>query len=108
MHVSKKVAVLLIPSLLFGLGAPAWSASSDHATSVNTQIVSANSEGNSLLDLVSPVLTPTDSVAKQPAQNCKASHMYSQHDVVGDPESCVMGHYGVGYRQNFIAPPSVP
>ncbi len=108
MHNSKKLAVIVIPSLSFGLGAPAWSASSDHAAPVNAQMVRANPESSSLLDLLSPVLTGTDPAPRQLVQNCKAPQMYSQHDVVGDPESCFMGHYGVGFGQNFIAPPSMP
>ncbi len=108
MRISRKAVVILIPSLLFGLGAPAWSASSDYATSISAQPVRTNPESNSLLSLLRPVLTETRPTSGQPAQNCKASQMYSQHDVVGDPESCVMGHYGVSIGQNFSAPMSVP
>ena len=30
--------------------------------------------------------------------NCRAGHLYSQHDVVGDPESCIKGmaNFGTG------------
>src|SRR5262245_4708654 len=107
MRVSKKAVVLLAPSLLFGLGAPAWSASSDQAP-VNAQVAPANPEGNSLVRILSPILTDTDPPPRQPKQNCNASQLYSQHDVVGDPDSCVMGHYSTGVGQNFAAPVSVP
>jgi hypothetical protein len=48
MHISTKAVVILIPSLLFGLAAPAWSASSDYAASISAQGVRANPESNSL------------------------------------------------------------
>jgi hypothetical protein len=108
MRISTKAVVILMPSLLFGLGAPAWSASSDYAASISAQGVRANPESNSLLSLLTPVLTATKSAPGQLGQSCEASHMYSQHDVVGDPESCVMGHYGVSIGQNFVVPASVP
>jgi hypothetical protein len=108
MHVSKKAVVILMPSLLFAFGARAWSASSDHAASISAQEVRANPESNSLLGFLAPVLTNTAPISSQPKQSCKVSQMYSEHDVVGDPESCVMGHYGVGFGQNFTVPVSVP
>ena len=108
MRVSMKAVVILMPSLLFALGAPAWSASSDHATSISAQEVRANPQSNSLLGFLTPVWTDTTPTPSQPKQSCKVSQMYSQHDVVGDPESCVMGHYGVGFGQNFTVPVSVP
>jgi hypothetical protein len=100
--------VILMPSLLFGLSAPAWSASSDYAAPISAQGVRANPESNSLLGFLTPVLTATEPAPGQPAQSCKASQMYSQHGVVGDPESCLMGKYGVGVGQNFAAPATVP
>ncbi len=92
MRVSKKAVVILRPSLLCGLSVPAWSASSDYAASINTQMVHANPASNSLLGVLSSVLTGTDPAPDQPTQNCKASQIYSPHDVVEDPESCLMGH----------------
>jgi hypothetical protein len=30
------------------------------------------------------------SVSRQEESNCKPSHLYSSHDVVGDPQTCIM------------------
>ncbi len=49
MRISKEAAVSLVPSLMFSLGAPAWSASSDPAAPINTQIVPANPDGPNLV-----------------------------------------------------------
>jgi hypothetical protein len=108
MRFSKKAVVILMPSLLFALGGRAWSASSDQPVPTSAQIEPANPQDNSLLGVLSPVLRRTDPVPSQPQQNCSASQMYSQHDVVGDPESCFMGHYSFGSGPNAIAPVSVP
>jgi len=108
MRISKKAVVILVPSLLFGLGGPAWSASPDQAAPINAQVVPASPNGNSLLDMLNPILTNTDPSPRQPKQNCKAPQMYSQHDVVGDPESCFMGRYGLGSGSTVTTPVSVP
>jgi hypothetical protein len=107
MHFSKKAVVILLPSLLFGFGTRAWSASSDQAISSNAQVVPANTNSSSLLSVLRPILTNTDRTSGQRNQNCTASQMYTQHDVVGDPESCIKGHYGVGVGENF-APVTAP
>src|SRR5690348_11856176 len=107
MHAWKKAVMILVPSLLFGVGSPAWSASSDQPAPINAQVVPADHNNNSLLGLLSPVVTAADPTPRQPKQNCNPSQMYSQHDVVGDPESCLMSHYGAGIGQTFV-PVSVP
>ncbi len=63
---------------------------------VNAQVMSADPNGNSLLGILSPVLTDTDPTPRQPKENCKALQLYSEHDVVGVPEGCFMGHYRIG------------
>jgi hypothetical protein len=92
---SKKAIVVLVPSLLFGLGAPAWSGTTEQAVPVEAQVMS-NPKGNTVLNMLSSILTSTDPTPRQPQGQCKASHLYSQHDVVGDPEACIMGRYTVG------------
>ena len=95
MGMSKKAVVLLVPSLLFGLGAPAWSGTAEQAAP-QAQATSAGIADNSLLGMLSWVLTGTDPAPRQPKNQCKASQLYSQHDVVGDPEACLMGRYTLG------------
>jgi hypothetical protein len=96
MGMSKKAVVLLIPSLWFGFGAPAWSGAADQAAPASVQVVPANANGNNLLGMSNWVLTGTDPEPRQPKSQCKASHLYSQHDVVGDPEACIRGRYTIG------------
>lgn len=96
MGMYKKAVVLLVPSLLFGVGAPAWSGTAEQAAQVNAQVMPANPNGNTSLGMLNWVLTRTDSDPRQPKNQCNASHLYSQHDVVGDPEACIMGRYIIG------------
>ena len=62
---------------------------------------------NALLGMLNSVLTPTDPDPRQPKSQCKASHLYSQHDVVGDTEACIMGSYTIG-NGSSTATVSVP
>jgi hypothetical protein len=92
----------LISSLLVGIGAPAWAGTAKQAAPVNAQVMPANPNGNTLLGMLNGVLTRTDSVPRQPKSHCKASQLYSQHDVVGDPEACIMGSYTLGTEATVV------
>src|SRR5690348_15836201 len=105
MGVSKKAIEVLVPRLLFGVGAPAWSASAEQAAPATVQMAPANPYGNTLLGMLSSVLTATDPSPRQPKNQRKAGQLYSQHDVVGDPEACITGQYTIG---NGAAAPGVP
>ena len=105
MGISKKAIVVLVPSLLFGIGAPAWSGSAEQAAPAEVQMAPANPYGNTLLGMMSSVLTATDPSPRQPKNQCKAGQLYSQHDVVGDPEACIKGQYTIG---NGATTPGVP
>ncbi len=96
MGMSKKAIVVLVPSLLFGIGAPAWSGTAEQTAPIDAQVMPVNPEGNTLLGMISSVLTGTDTSPRQPKGRCKGSQLYSQHNIVGDPESCIMGQYTVG------------
>ena len=95
MDISKKAVVILVPSLLFGIGAPAWSGTEQGAT-IDAQVMPAGQHGNSLLSLIGSILTATDTSPRPAKDQCKPSQLYSQHDVVGDPEACFMGRYTLG------------
>jgi hypothetical protein len=101
MHISKKAALILVPTLLVGAHARAWSANSDQAAANGTQVVTAEKNYSNLLDLFNPVAHGIDSRAHAQAQTCKVSEIYSRHDVVGDPESCIMGRYVIGGGASF-------
>ena len=96
MSISKKAIVVLVPSLLFGIGAPAWSGTAEQAAPASAQVMPANPRGNTLLGMLNSVLTDTNTTPRVQNDRCKAGHLYSQHDVVGDPEACFMGHYSFG------------
>jgi hypothetical protein len=96
MSMSKKAVVLLVPSLLLGIGAPAWSGTAEQAAPIDAQVMPANPEGNTLLNMIGSILTATDTSPRQTKDQCKPSQLYSQHDVVGDPEACFEGRYTLG------------
>lgn len=97
MGMAKKAIVVLVPSLLFGITAPAWSGTAEQAAPIDAQVMPANSNSNTLLGMLNSVLTRTDPGPRQPKDQCKASHLYSWHDVVGDPDACFMGRLAIGH-----------
>jgi|SRR5215472_4435849 len=103
MGMSKKAIVVLVPSLLFGIGEPAWSGTAGQAAPMNAQVMPASSKGNTLLGMLGSVLTGTDPTSRQPKGQCKASQLYSQHNVVGDPEACFMNRYTIGDGSSSVA-----
>jgi hypothetical protein len=103
MGTSKKAIVVLVPSLLFGIGAPAWSGTAEQGAPVEAQVMPANSNSNTLLGMLSSILTRTDPGPHQPKGQCKASQLYSQHDVVGDPETCIMNRHTIGTGSSMAA-----
>jgi hypothetical protein len=36
-------------------------------------------------------------------RNCKPGHMYSAHDIVGDPQACIMAGFSVGGAHSAVA-----
>ncbi|HUN59861.1 MAG TPA: hypothetical protein VMU41_17270 [Candidatus Binataceae bacterium] len=95
MDIRKATAALLSVGLLIGISAPAWSADSKGAVTGVTATVS-NPEGNSLPSILKSVFKDTAAASSKPGKQCKASHIYSQHDVVGDPETCTMNRVTFG------------
>jgi hypothetical protein len=95
MVIGNKAAALLSFGLLLGFSAPAWSAASA-APAGNAQAAPANPHDNTLLGFVNSVLSDPPANAGKPENHCKPSQLYSQHDVVGDPETCVMSRFTLG------------
>jgi hypothetical protein len=104
MKIIRTTAAALISSFLMG-GAciPAWSAPPSQgltvaqSTSTNTTIQSAASV------LGSPEFPRLDS-RPDAVKNCKPGQMYSAHDIVGDPQACIMGGIsGVGGTHSTVA-----
>jgi hypothetical protein len=96
MNILKRTVTAALAGMLIGVAnAPAWSAAS--ATSaVTNEPAAADAQGipavigyRSPLGFLGSVMT--EAVPHDRPKTCRASQLYSQHDVVGDPESCFMG-----------------
>jgi hypothetical protein len=95
MITKRGMAVALLATVLMGTtSARAWSGEATQPAASAGGPTSANVSGESLLQLIAPILT--DPVAREKPANCKGGELYSSHDVVGDPEACFMGRMNVG------------
>ena len=93
---SRKAMVLLIPSLFFAFSGQVCSHAAEQAAPIKAEIVApANTAGSSILGAMGSILKGSDANTRQPRSNCQG-RLYSQHDVVGDPEACFLGQYSVG------------
>ena len=98
----KRTTALLGFGLLMSFGAPAWCG--EPATpATNVEAASANPDANSLMSMLNSVVNGSTTDRRKPDNHCKASQLYSQHDVVGDPEACIMGTYTLGTGSNGSA-----
>src|ERR1700757_1601691 len=98
MNIVKTTAVALMSSFLIGAACmPAWSAAnSPAAPTAPAEVMPANTAAPSLLAIRVLFGPSVDEPAPHRDQmNCKAGHLYSQHDIVGDPQACIMGRLTV-------------
>jgi hypothetical protein len=95
MNIRKRAIAVCVLGLFGGVCSPAWSADSAKATAGHQGMVEVPS-GNSLLTFLKPVLTDTATGMPERDTQCKPSRIYSEHDVVGDPETCIMNRYTFG------------
>jgi hypothetical protein len=95
MNIRKRTTALLFLGLAVGICSPAWSADSKSAVATPSATV-ANPQGNSLLDLLSAVLSDNATRPRERDNRCRATQIYSQHDVVGDPQTCMMNRFTFG------------
>ena len=102
MGIGRKATALLTLGLVLSWHAPAWSGDSA-ATAPNVQSTLANPSGTSLLGMLNSVLTGTTNDPPKPEKRCKPSQLYSGHDVVGDPETCIMGRLNVSGGSTGVA-----
>jgi hypothetical protein len=80
--------------LLGGASAPAWSATANVLAPIDAEVMPATiAVPPSLVGFLKPITTDTD--LHQQRTNCKSPQLYSQHDVVGDPEACIMGQFNL-------------
>jgi len=50
------------------------------------------------------VPSAVDTASHQGPTNCRVRHVYSQHDIVGDPLACIMGALTIGGSSTAVAP----
>jgi hypothetical protein len=96
-----KTASLAITSgllMIWTASTPAWAATTG-SQSINADVASANGSG-SARDSRHNWLEPSTANAQPKSATCKPGRIFSQHDVVGDPESCIIqgGGYALGAR----------
>jgi hypothetical protein len=101
MSILKTTAVMLVSGLLIGAARPAWSASAQQSQQLSTPSAAAQTSNDSpsVLSILGMIIPQVEhEVQTQP--HCKAGQLYSQHDVVGDPQACFMSTvdapYGAG------------
>ena len=93
----KRTVAAAISGLLIGAAsAPAWSADQTTSTVVNGRPALADAGQTSTgVGYRSPLSflgsAITEAVPHEQPKTCTHSGLYSQHDVVGDPESCFLG-----------------
>ena len=90
MNIFKTAAAAVISTLVIGT-APAWSATVDSRPVLPAaQAISSNSSAPSGIANRSWLEPSAANARPKPSGDCsRPGHVYSQHDVVGDPESCI-------------------
>jgi hypothetical protein len=97
MNIVKTKAAALISSLLIGAAStPAWAATSATQAPINEVLLSKSVAGSlpATRSWFDP--SPVDAASRQNATNCKAGNIYSQHDIVGDRQACIVNRLTIG------------
>ena len=111
MRFGRKATVALISGFLVsGAVVPAWSASSASERPTATQVASASA----VLQPASGVLAAPEfprfqQIRPEAHNNCQPGHTYSAHDIVGDPDACIMGSVSGldGVHSTVVAVPAL-
>jgi hypothetical protein len=106
MKIVKTTAAALMSSLLIGAACmPAWSATGATPAPISADVMLAKNVTGSLPAPRSWLVpSAVDTTQGQEQTNCKARHLYSQHDIVGDPQACIMGALTIGGSSTAVAP----
>lgn len=90
MNIFKTTAAAVISSLVIGT-APAWSGTVDSRPVLPAaQAISSTSSAPSAIAHRSWFEPSAANARPKPSGDCnRPGHVYSQHDVVGDPEACI-------------------
>src|SRR5215831_12643964 len=107
MKIFKTTTVALISGLLMsGAGVPAWSATPVSQGSTVAQASLTNTAVQSATSVLGSLEFPRVDSRPDPVKSCKPGRMYSAHDVVGDPQACIMGSFSGLDGPPTIAVPS--
>ena len=92
MNTLKTTAAALISFLLIGTALLAGSMASagTQTTAVAETALPASSNYLAPAALVDQLARIAPAASTKPSNNCRPGHIYSEHDMVGDPDSCIM------------------
>ena len=97
MKITMRIAAVVTSVLVIGTSVPGWAAMPINDMPVGSSpVVIALANGPLSLPVSSLEPSPALQAARQSPDNCKAGHVYSQHDIVGDPQACIKGLFTVG------------
>jgi hypothetical protein len=97
MRIVEKAAAVLVAGLMIGATSmSSWAAmpAANMAAPSQAEVIGAATGPFSATEsLLEPSLVLQ--AERQVHSNCKASHMYGADNLVGDPNACIMGGYGI-------------
>ena len=86
---------VLMSGLAIGIAmVPVKPATAEQAAPIDAQVEPAATANRPLLGVLRSVRP--DNGLREEKRPCAAPHLYSQHDVVGDPDACIMGQMNLG------------
>jgi hypothetical protein len=91
MKILKMSAAAVISSLVIGSASiPAWAgATAAQSVTASVEVATANEFAPSAVAERSWLEPSGPNARPRATNNCRPGHVYSQHDMVGDPESCI-------------------
>jgi hypothetical protein len=91
MNILKMSAAAVISSLVIGSASiPAWAGTTGaQSVSAAAEVVTSNEFAPAAVTERSWLEPSGANSRPTAANNCRPGHVYSQHDIVGDPESCI-------------------
>ena len=93
MNIVKTTAAALISGVLMsGAVVSAWSAPPTTEGLTGAQVASAKLQTTSGV-FAAPEFPRIQQIRPETESNCKFGQMYSAHDIVGDPQACIMGSF---------------
>jgi hypothetical protein len=97
MGIFKTTVAVLVSGFLVGAASmPARAGESkDPPGVISAEVMPAEGAVKSLLGVLNSIQVES-TPDKERRANCKAQHLYSEHDVVGDPQACFLGNMGPG------------